>query len=219
MIWILRPSFITSSRAALDGPGGGGITSTTFDTGTVSNATLSNGNLTATHSNTSVGGARSTAYKNSGKYYFEITIGASHGSLDCMVVAVSSYTYTNMTNINSGNEIGYYPNSSVGSAGPIFANGGWTTKAIGAGAAGDVIGVAIDIDNLKSWWRRNGGNWNNDGSADPATNANGASIPAAASYAPAVAFMGSSGDNFTANFGASAFVGTVPSGFTSGWPA
>lgn len=32
---------------------------------------------------------------------------------------------------------------------------------------------------------------------------NGAAIPSAGSYAPAVAFNGSTSDNFTANFGAS----------------
>jgi hypothetical protein len=73
------------------------------------------------------------------------------------------------------------------------------------------------------WFRKNGGLWNGNGTADPATNVNGATITGAtgggSSAAPALIFDGTSAEAYTANFGASAFAGTVPSGFTSGWPA
>src|SRR4051812_16638591 len=45
-----------------------------------SNVTLSSGNLTATHNDTAVGGARCTAFKTSGKYFFSVTVGASNGA-------------------------------------------------------------------------------------------------------------------------------------------
>jgi hypothetical protein len=50
--------------------------------GVASNATLSNNNRTVVHTNTIVGGARSTSLKNSGKYYHEITWDASISGQD-----------------------------------------------------------------------------------------------------------------------------------------
>jgi hypothetical protein len=87
--------------------------------------------------------------------------------------------------------------------------------------AGDVIGVAIDLDNKRIWWRLNTGSWiGTTGTPDPATNTNGFNISLTATSStrvyPAVNLSGSSA-KFTANFGASAFTGTVPSGFTAGW--
>lgn len=195
---------------------GGGFTATTFDTGTLSNTSLSNGNLTATHSNTSVGGARSTSYKSSGKYYFEVTVGATHGLTDAIAVMASTYSYANLAG-NSGICVCWWPNN----GGSIISGGGNTFLNIGAGSPGDVIGIAVDIGAAKTWWRRNGGLWNGSGTANPATGANAASFSSGSvTVAPAIGFTGSgqqSGDNFTANFGATSFSGTVPSGFTAGW--
>jgi hypothetical protein len=84
--------------------------------------------------------------------------------------------------------------------------------------AGDVLSIAVDFDNRAFWLRKNGGNWNGDPAADPATNTNGRSVPNwARPHAPAWGTNGN-GDSATFNFGASAFAYTVPSGFTAGWP-
>src|SRR5438552_18564202 len=58
---------------------GGGMA--TFD-GTATNVTLSNGNLTATQNANALAGARSTANKSSGKFYFELTVGSLTGFAD-----------------------------------------------------------------------------------------------------------------------------------------
>jgi hypothetical protein len=93
------------------------------------------------------------------------------------------------------------------------------------GSAGDVIGVAIDAVNETCWFRMNGGQWlGNSGvnsTANPATNTQGIDISATFAIGrvyPGVQFVDGSTNSVTANFGASSFAGTVPSGFTAGLP-
>src|SRR4029077_3706756 len=70
--------------------------STTFD-GTTTNATLTNGNLTVQHSNTTTNsGARSTDLRNSGKYYFEITVDTFAPVGDCFGLITAAGTFTNL---------------------------------------------------------------------------------------------------------------------------
>lgn len=67
------------------------------------------------------------------------------------------------------------------------------------------------------WFRRNGGNWNANALADPASRTGGISINNTRSKRM---FVGCQGSNttITINFGSSAFTYTVPTGFTNGWP-
>src|SRR5882672_12456077 len=86
----------------------------TFD-GVASGATLSNGNLTVTHT-AGVGGGRSTAQKNSGKYYFEVTLTVINGNNSCVGILTSAGTYTNLVT-NGTNAAILYLN-----VGTIFSN-------------------------------------------------------------------------------------------------
>jgi hypothetical protein len=112
--------------------------------------------------------------------------------------------------------VNFYPNS-----GGIFAGGVNTGIGLGGRSVNDVIGYAVDLDNRRIWIRPNpGSNWNNSGTANPATNVGGITIPAG-TMVPFCTFGGASGtagSSFKANFGASAFAGAVPAGFTAGWP-
>ncbi|MBP1297415.1 SPRY domain-containing protein [Bradyrhizobium elkanii] len=217
MVEITAESILQCRVNSLTSPPPVVSTSSAFDPGSLSNATLSNANLTATRTSTSTGGAASTSYRSSGKYYFEFIVGASHGSTDFVGVMASSYGYFFAVNGNTGTGVGVWLGS-----GSIVSNGG-PSGSLGASAAasGSVIGAAFDGDNERIWFRLNGGNWNGSGTANPATNTGGVAYPVAA-MAPAVAFSpyGSptAGDNITANLGASAFSGAVPFGFTAGWP-
>ena len=126
----------------------------TFD-GPSSNVTLSNGNLTATHSNTSAGGVNSSDFAGPAvsqlgvKQYFEIT---------------------QQTSILNGNSIGYMTPTDSAATSPATAgnnktgvvlgssssiiytpNGINTGKDLGPVAVNDVIAVAIDMDNMKLW--------------------------------------------------------------------
>jgi hypothetical protein len=201
--------------------GGAPLPLTTWDSGTVSNVTLSNGNLTATHSNTTDNsGARSTAGKNGGKLYFEVAATDLDGNADAIGIITAAGTFTNFVT-NGTNCAAVYRNT-----GNIFTNNANSGRTLGALVDGDVIGVAVDLDNDKVWFRKApSGLWNGQaiGSQDPAANIGGASISSFSSttMAPAIGFGGPStqaGDNMTANFGATAFVGAVPTGFTAGWP-
>jgi hypothetical protein len=93
-------------------------------------------------------------------------------------------------------------------------------SSLGSFTAGDIICYAIDLDNAKAWVRKNNANWNNSGTANPATNTGGLNLRTATvpSYAPSIAFgnTGSlSGDNATGNFGQTAYAFTPPSGFVN----
>jgi hypothetical protein len=80
--------------------------------------------------------------------------------------------------------------------------------------------VAIFLDtSLNGYWiRHNNGDWNNDPSADPVTGVGGVSISAILSNIIYVTGIVDSSTT-THNFGASAFSGTVPSGYSAGIPA
>lgn len=186
--------------------------STTFD-GTATNATLTNGNLTAAHSNsTTNSGARSTDQRSSGKYYFEVTVTAI-GVGDAIGLLTAAGTYTNL--VTNATNCG-----AVYSGGKIFGNGSDSGKTIGSFVAPYILGIAVDLDNEKIWVR--GFRWNGTTTHNPATNTGGASISSysGTTVSPVVGFGGSgtaSGDNFTANFGQSSYVMGLPAGF-SNWP-
>lgn len=191
------------------------LVTATLDPATVLNTTLSGGNLVAT-STTAVtpSGARTlpaTAFT-TGRYYFEIALtafvaGASVG-FGCATLAA---TYSALCTNAAGGTVLFVASGNIWSNGAVV--GGMT---LGARAAGNVIGVAADLGNRKQWFRvLPAGLWNGNAPADPATNAGGAVIPAGA-QAPVLTFN-TNGVVFTANFGATPFVGVVPAGFTRGW--
>jgi hypothetical protein len=77
------------------------------------------------------------------------------------------------------------------------------------------IGVALDITNSKIYFidLTNNGQWNDSATANPATNTGGTTVSVTGALFPVLTVWSLS--SATANFGASAFVGTVPSGFSS----
>jgi hypothetical protein len=184
-----------------------------FDPASISNVTLTNSNLTATHSNTTIpGGAQALAPQVAGKWYFEITQTTTpHGTAD--VVAGLYPVPVNLGNTSNG----------TGGVSVLSGNGAiWissvNTVLLGAFAAGDVCGVAVDFTAGLFWARKNAGNWNNSGTANPATGAGGLAIVSSAPWAPVVVFNGSgsqAGDSYTANFGATSYANTAPSGFNN----
>jgi hypothetical protein len=195
---------------------GGGASFVTWDAATIANVTLSGGNLVVTNTGGSSGdqGARVAAGKTTGKHYFEITYTSYGGGGNTGVgIATPASTYTAMgSNATTGCE--------VFSSGNIYSNGGSTGQSLGTQVTGVIMGVAVDLDNRKIWFRNApSGNWNDwtSGGAtyNPATNVGGISIPSG-TMAPICTFN-AGGSVFTANFGASAFTGAVPSGFTAGW--
>lgn len=175
---------------------------------TTANMTLSNGNLTATSTNFSVG-TRAAVGLSSGKSYFEVTMATGASTADNVGLATAA---ANLTTTGGAG-------TTVVINGNIFVNG--TSVAAFPGIAnGSIIGIAVDLTAQLIWYRiAPSGNWNNSGTANPATGAGGVSISALGSAAlyPVYQVGAATGHSATANFGASAFSGAVPSGFISGW--
>ena len=191
----------------------------TWDPATVSNVTLSGGNLIATNTgkvpaNQGASVAAANA-KTIGKYYFEATFITITGGANLGVgIGTTVSSYPNLgASATTGNN-GFQ-------TGAIWANGANTGISVGAYSNTQIAGVSVDLTNRKIWFRHSpSGNWNNSGTANPATNTGGITIPAG-TMVPFVTFGGSGGNAnnvVTGNFGASAFSGAVPSGFTAGWP-
>jgi len=197
----------------------------TWDTATTTAVTLSGGNLIATNTGTTSTdqGARvaSTFGKTTGKYYFEATFTNVAGGINMGIgVGTTSSTYTGMggTSNNGGVTGALIVKSTLvmaaGSYWVYWTSGNQTMD------TGELVCVAVDLDAHQFWFRTDAaGYWNSNSSANPATNSGGITLPGG-TMVPFVTFGGAdgtAGNVMTANFGASAFVGAVPSGFTAGW--
>jgi len=175
--------------------------------------TFSGGNLTVS---ATAGGSwsivRSTIGHASGKYYSEHTLaanGTTGGNGDWAIGPVTKQAATNLG--GDAFSIGYYP-----ATGLTDANG--TIGTIQTGVAGNIIRVAVDLTGKLVWYAANGGNWNNNPSANPATGVGGLAFaymtPTAAGFFMAWGFEGATAV-ITSNFGGSAFGFAAPSGFAN----
>lgn len=194
-----------NTTISMSGPG------YTFDTTTAVATTLTNNNLTATHAtNANNSGVKGVAPYTVGLYYYEITVGATHGNLDSIGIAAPGASYTQIAN-------GSGPAVTVNlSTGAIGSSG----KSLGPLLAGNIIGIATNVTGLKVYFRKGNGPWNGDLTADPLTGIGGIAIPTNNTWMPVVGFAGGgrqAGDNVTANFGASSYATAAPSGFVN-WP-
>lgn len=167
---------------------------------------LSNGNLTASRT---TGGSpatvRATVGKSSGKWYWEMTIGAAtiggtHSGVCDNTVSLTSFLGNNATGWIYFDQNGNKINNSISTAYGASYTGG------------DVLMFALDMNSGKVWFGKNG-TWQASGDPGAGTNEafsglSGTIYPAYHNYYAA--------DNATVNFGASAFSYSVPSGFNSG---
>lgn len=196
------------------------ITPTTWDsTEKHGSFTLSNNDLTATHSGNQ-GGVVSVASASSGKYYWEYTYASStYATLPGILeetANASVYSTTGRHVVNGYNGHALNGSTDSGSYLPGSIDG------TGIIRAGSIIGVALDLDNGWVYISINGVYGDGASLADIEAGAGANALNT--SQLPAVAFNaymgdGSSSNNFvvTANFGGSAFNYTVPTGFTAGF--
>ena len=181
-----------------------------------SNGTLSNGNLTFLSDTSNVTYIPSTIGVNSGKWYWEVEFDAKSGGSDSPVIGITS------TQPTAGNQqLGYFPNDwgYSGYSPSFYINNNTETSYGSSYTTNDIIGVALDLDNNKLYFSKNG-TWQNSG--DPTSGATGTgalSITDPSStplgfYFPAICYYNvSNTGTFNANFGSSAFSYTVPSGY------
>lgn len=162
--------------------------------------TLSNGNNTATGSsgNNSVRGTTSHA-ASTGKYYLEYNSITQVGGSG--VIGVENSTVGLTTNSTNGMGVG--------------PSGAFPGGTFSASPAGHVVGMAVDTNNKRIWWRYDAGNWNNSGTADPATNVGGTDYSGMSGGTTVFPFVFlQNGGTCTINTDGTAFAHAAPSGFS-----
>jgi len=171
-----------------------------------SNITLSNSDKTATaDSGTSAGVRSSTSVLNgtAGKYYAELllTTRPLRAGLSLTSSALTTTTANMYVELSSGN---------------IIVNNSATGISLGGLSSGDILSIAWDTGAELVWFRQTGGNWNNNGSANPASGTSGIDVSYATSANHALwAMTNGTGQNLTVRTEAAEFTETPPSGFTS----
>jgi hypothetical protein len=180
------------------------------DKGTV--VVLSNNNLSMTLSTGfEYQGCRSIASQSTGKWYWELTITtrSTNKGID-ISVCNSSETISGLMGTNN-NGWSYR----VTTVYAYLEHGGIETLLTGnVYVQGDVIGVALDLDNGNLWFSRNG-TWINSGNPNTGSSPNFTGVSGTLFAGMACEYYGS-GSLITANFGNTTFTYTVPTGFNSG---
>ena len=171
------------------------------------NTTTSNGNLNFSMSANNTQSIQGTFGMNSGKWYFEYSFTSAGSTVLIGGIVGSEYTasgtrpYSSSTGYmyigSSGNKINANTGASYGST--------YTTN--------DVIGVAVDLDNGKIWFSKNG-TWQ--ASGDPAAGTNAAYTGLSGTYVPSVT-NGNDGVTYEGwiNCGQRPFSYTPPTGFVA----
>ena|GEM_PF-1261110 len=157
---------------------------------------LSNGDLTVAHGGGAcdLKGGRGTFGKTAGKWYYEATMNNQYGGIG---VALSTWNL----DFSGSDQITYYSNSGV-----LYP----TAASFGAAYANpDVVSIAVDVDAGLIWFAKNGV-WQ--GGGDPVAGTGGKAIPAGEVFP---CYWLQSAGSYTANFGATAFAHTLPTGFTA----
>ena len=126
---------------------------------------LSNGNLTYTgHSSTNYSGTYSSIAASSGKWYAEFKCTGGAGAVDMMIGAGTGITNTTAPGASTNDMVvfGYDGKYYAGGSGVSWGGDSWVS--------GDIIGVAMDLDNNKLYVSKNG-TWMNSG--DPTSGSTG----------------------------------------------
>jgi len=185
------------------------------------NVALSGSNLVATGNGTA-GGVRSEHPVYKGKFYWEATVNFANGS---SAVGISTpggvLAQFNATDRHPPSELANFGwlGCFLFQGGQTRFNGNFTTLASIAGT-NTLVCLALDMDNGRMSYRVGAaGNWNANVANDPATGfIDIRTITALGIYA--LVLCGNTvGENATMNFGDSAFTGSVPTGYTGGFPA
>lgn len=151
---------------------------------------------------------RATVGKLSGRWYWEIT-----------VVALGNGSYHSVGFGTEDHSLEMGPQSKEGGCGYIVGTGMISCGTYVPGAAkigpGDHVGVALDLDQRRVYFRHNG-KWQL--GTNPAAGSGGQSFSSPAKAKGIYPMVNiSNGDTMRANFGASPFAYPVPAGFKPGW--
>jgi len=135
-------------------------------------ATFSDGNLTVTTTNSSQSYSTSSIMVSSGKWYVECKP-VSGGSEPEIGVAYKMVGVANGNNAQlSYNANGYGYRAS--NPGTVWYNGSAVSTGFSQYANGDIIGIALDLDNNKLYFRKNNEAWGNSGNPESGATGTGA---------------------------------------------
>jgi hypothetical protein len=165
------------------------------------NSTFSNADTTVVTTSGNYSYNTATMGVNSGKYYWEVKTGSSNAVY--MLIGIASQLTTGSTNFlgNGASDYGYY-----GNGGQYYNNGSQVSYGNGY-TANDIVGVALDLDNNKLYFSKNG-TWQNSGDPTSGSTGTGAisitdpSSTTLGHYFPAVSeYDNSNSYTFYVNFG------------------
>jgi hypothetical protein len=181
-----------------------------------SNVTLSGGNVIGTATGSPQGGARGLYSQTTGKYYWECVCNTITGIGTAVGATISGYAFT-----IAPNSAGVPGMVALTQAGNIRTSGGNAPGvAFGTITSGTLVGIAYDIGAALIWFRLGAaGNWNANVANNPTTGVGGVSTTGMGAGVAAFPTMWTqaTSDQITGNFGAAAFTGTAPAGFTGGF--
>ena len=166
-----------------------------------SNIAYSDGNLTITPGTSDYKTTASTIAVGSGKWYAEFKAVSGHnGSTDVSIGIVGADTFLASTGSKA---MSAYTNAfSYGSGGLVKQYNGSTIRTDATYTNGDIIGIAVDMDNLKLYWSKNGTFQNSGNPTSGSTGTGAIAITAGQPYYICAATISSGGVKvFSANFG------------------
>lgn len=207
--------------AALQGPGTRVTAAATWSPFDISGSlVLSNSNRTVAWPGAGFTQAkvRGLIGKSSGKWYWEAVADTAQFDTFGMMNQAQDATNNALGLNNSPNALGW---GYDGSGNNLLLYNSTTLATISTIADGDIIQHAVDIDAALYWTRKSTGNWNGNGSANPATGIGGVSISAMkAASSPQLmlypaGYIRSFGSQMTSKFALAQMSGPVPSGFTA----
>jgi len=166
--WSLGGGTLTKTE---DNPSNVFATLNALDFGAGSSAVYSYGNNRVLFSGSAIRNARSTLGMTSGKYYFEIKLTGQEGSINRWRVGITNRGSRDSTNFNLGT--GTYEYGWNVDNGDIIHNNSTSVSGYGTCTTNDICSVALDLDNNKLYFAKNG-TWQN--SANPSSGTNGISI-------------------------------------------
>ena len=181
--------------------------------------TYSEGNLQVQTQSTSFTYNSATIGVSTGKWYWEVEYDAKSGGTDQPMIGITSTQPTSNDQElgNFANDYAWYTDNSTGY---LSNNNTYSNAGFNAYTVGDVISVALDLDNNKLYFAKNG-TWEKSGDPESGSTGTGAISITATASTPLGAYFPSVGDatnsynaTFKTNFGSPMY--TISSGNADG---
>ena len=181
----------------------------------VKTVTLSGGNLTATHGGTGGNFRASMLLPASGKFYWEATFTNVVNASAELGLCERHHSYSGFLTTAPGGAGSPFTSFRIDLDGDKKSNTTSESNIATAGVEGDTWRIAVDMDAGHVWFGEADGDTWFEGDPAAGTGASFTNLGDASELVPVFCwpFSTSVGSILTVNFGATAFIGTVPAGF------